>query len=385
MTNNLQYTMKHELVADAVRADILAGKLKVGEKLPPDRSLAERFGVNKRTVAKGMSALVHEGLLSRATKRGTMVISDHVRLDRRSNAVGIIAINRGHIYEELARSINKRLFAAGLYPVWIDWEMYVEAQLKPGNTLILQVLENIVHDRPFGFIIDADRFMPFGFIKEHLEEMGRLVYFFHYLHDERLPGSYCQIDFRRNGWKLAEYFALKGHRRMAFFTAEQPFRGRDFPLSPHELVALGMEDYCNHFNLCFDRRTTDRFFAGELPVRILSELKERGELPTAVATHSDAFCAREILPVCASLRIRVPQDLSVLGYMNTPWCTEVQPLLSSVDLNAEKLAEESIRMLLATDPQEATVEPTIIERNSILDLKPAGEKRKHPRKESSQT
>ncbi len=378
MTDNLQYIMKHELVANMVRTDILDGKLKVGEKLPPDSDLAERFGVNKRTVARGMASLVKEGLLSRATKRGTVVISDHVRLGRRSNAVCIIAVNRGHFYEELARSFNKRLFAAGLYPVWIDWEIYLETQLKPGNTLILQALENIVHDRPYGFIIDADRFMPFGFIKEHLAEMGRLVYFFHYLHNERLPGSYCQIDFRRNGWNLAEYFAGKGHRRMAFFTKEQPLRGAGYDLSPHELVVLGMEDYCDHFGLFFDRQTTDRFFNGELPVKILAELKEKGELPTAVATHSDAFCVRELLPVCASLGIRVPEDLSVLGYMNTPWTTEVKPQLSSVDCNAEALASESVRLLLEPELQKVTVEPTIVERNSILDLKSSVEKRNTP-------
>ena len=361
--NNPACATKHELISNSVRADILSGKLRPGDRLPPDLELAERFGVDKRTVAKGMTTLVREGLLSRATKRGTTVLSSSAISPRSSNAVGIIACNHGHFYEDVAKGINKRLFAAGLYPVWIDWELYNDVVSQPGNTQILQVLESILHDRPYGFIIDADRSIPFDFIKANINRMGHLVYLFHYLHEEKLPGSYCLVDMFESGRSAAAYLAGKGYKRLAYLSVETTRHGFTYD-DPHVLIANGMESFCRENGLAFDSATTMRFFNGELPMNVLGELKEQNLLPDAVMTHSDSFCMREILPACGALNIRIPQDMAVMGYFNTPWCTAVHPALTSMAVEADRLAEESVRMLLSPIHQEMTLESSIVERQS---------------------
>jgi DNA-binding GntR family transcriptional regulator len=60
-------------VADALRADIAAGRLKPGEKLPSVRELTERFGNAQETVRKGLAALVDEGLIRPNSTRGYFV------------------------------------------------------------------------------------------------------------------------------------------------------------------------------------------------------------------------------------------------------------------------------------------------------------------------
>lgn len=64
----LHYQLKEQL-----RGEILAGRVKVGDRLPPERDLAHRYGVSRMTARQALQSLVHEGYLSRQSGRGTFV------------------------------------------------------------------------------------------------------------------------------------------------------------------------------------------------------------------------------------------------------------------------------------------------------------------------
>ena len=58
----------YQMLADALRAQILTGKLRTGEKLPIEPELAEQYGVSRSTVREALRALASQGLVS--TTRG---------------------------------------------------------------------------------------------------------------------------------------------------------------------------------------------------------------------------------------------------------------------------------------------------------------------------
>ncbi|MGV3491408.1 MAG: phosphonate metabolism transcriptional regulator PhnF [Devosia sp.] len=60
-------------IADAIRLDIIGGKLETGDKLDGELPLAERFGVNRHTVRRAIAVLVEEGVLRAEHGRGTFV------------------------------------------------------------------------------------------------------------------------------------------------------------------------------------------------------------------------------------------------------------------------------------------------------------------------
>ena len=73
-----------------VRAAIVDGRLRKGDRLPPTRELAQRLDVARNTVATAFEWLVAEGLLSGHTGAGTFVESDPVaRTGRRTAAAPI--------------------------------------------------------------------------------------------------------------------------------------------------------------------------------------------------------------------------------------------------------------------------------------------------------
>ena len=64
-------TYKFQRLREAIRGAIETGELK--RKLPGERELARRFGVNAKTISKALNDLTTEGLLVRRVGRGTFV------------------------------------------------------------------------------------------------------------------------------------------------------------------------------------------------------------------------------------------------------------------------------------------------------------------------
>jgi GntR family transcriptional repressor for pyruvate dehydrogenase complex len=62
-------------IAEQIRASILAGEFSPGEKLPPERELAEMFGVSRPSVREALNILTASGLVMSYQGGGTVVKS----------------------------------------------------------------------------------------------------------------------------------------------------------------------------------------------------------------------------------------------------------------------------------------------------------------------
>ena len=62
-------------IADAIRLDIVGGKLASGDRLPTEAILAERFSANRHTVRRALAVLAGEGVVGAEQGRGTFVRS----------------------------------------------------------------------------------------------------------------------------------------------------------------------------------------------------------------------------------------------------------------------------------------------------------------------
>ena len=62
-----------ELFVEQLEDMILSGKLKVGEKLPPERQLAEQMQVSRAVVNGGLSQLEKCGFITVKPRSGTFV------------------------------------------------------------------------------------------------------------------------------------------------------------------------------------------------------------------------------------------------------------------------------------------------------------------------
>ncbi|WP_263120034.1 GntR family transcriptional regulator [Cellulomonas sp. RIT-PI-Y] len=115
---------KHETVR-AYLAE-LVGELGVGDPIPSERVLCERFGVSRMTVRQAVDALVAEGALRREQGRGTFVAPRRIDFEMRLTTFGEEMRSRG-------LEPDSRVLFAGRVPATVP---IAEAlQIAPGDLL----------------------------------------------------------------------------------------------------------------------------------------------------------------------------------------------------------------------------------------------------------
>jgi GntR family transcriptional regulator len=94
-------------IEDALAARIGGGELRVGDRLPAERELAEQLGVSRGTIRQALDALAARGLVERGVGRGTFVAAGKVEV-RLHDVAGFT--------EQMARAglqANARVLRAG--------------------------------------------------------------------------------------------------------------------------------------------------------------------------------------------------------------------------------------------------------------------------------
>lgn len=123
-------------VADAIRLDIVGGKLSRGDRLAGETTLAARFDVNRHTVRRALSALDAEGVVRAEQGRGWFVAEAR----RLSYRIG----KRTRFSEGLAgqaRDLERRLLATSIEPAGMSVARAL--RLKPGApTVRLETLSS---------------------------------------------------------------------------------------------------------------------------------------------------------------------------------------------------------------------------------------------------
>lgn len=80
-TNTSGHSM-WRLIAEELRAEILERRLREGDRLPSEKALAQRFGVNRHTARQAIASLADEGFVEARRGSGTFVTGETVHIHR---------------------------------------------------------------------------------------------------------------------------------------------------------------------------------------------------------------------------------------------------------------------------------------------------------------
>ena len=92
-------------ISEQIRSSILAGEFKPGDKLPPERELAELFGVSRPSVREALNMLASSGLVEAYQGGGTLVkslvdlshgtpLAELIKVER-ARALDVIEVRKG--------------------------------------------------------------------------------------------------------------------------------------------------------------------------------------------------------------------------------------------------------------------------------------------------
>ncbi|MGW0390566.1 LacI family DNA-binding transcriptional regulator [Streptomyces sp. NPDC003042] len=172
-----------------------------------------------------------------------------------------------------------------------------------------------------------------------------------------LPVASVMFDDRGGAFRLAEHLLTLGHRRIAYVagppglsTTRERLAGHHAALRRHDPA---LSDACAALTL-------DAGFERSAGYDATRELLRRGEPFTAVAAANDTVA----MGVAAALReagLRIPEDVSVAGFDDLPFCVDTAPALTTVRVplrEAGVLAAQLVTGRRALPPGGITTLPT---------------------------
>lgn len=182
------------------------------------------------------------------------------------------------------------------------------------------------------------------------------------------PINYIAIDNKKAAQEAVQYLIKLGHKRIATISGDLLTQAGKMRVEGY-LDALAE----NHIPIQEEYLTRGEFLRSPArqSAKQLLNLKER---PTAIFVASDVM-ALELIDVARKMGIRIPEDLSVIGFDNNPVAeyssvgltTMNQPLMEMGRLALENLHQ--ITQGTAILPVKILLEANLIERESCVRIK----------------
>lgn len=325
---------KHERLRDFVVQQIESGQIQIGEALPPELRIAELLGIARSTVRQALATLEREGFVRRVHGKGTFVHDQaRQRLKKGQDLFALIVPETGAgFYPSLQASFEEA--AAEQHNQVIVCNSNNEID-KQGNS-ILQLMD--LHVAGVAIVPTTSPPTP-AFHLRQLRERGipvvccsRPV--------EGVPAPLLGIPFEDVGQRAGRLIREAGHRSVGFFAGFESASGKAYETGFR--AALG------------PRIHVESYFGGSArPDVTLQEDWIEDELrrmlalpdpPTALFATFDSL-AELIYLQLNRLGLRVPEEISLVGFGASKRQGALINRLTSVTLDEQRMGREAIALL----------------------------------------
>lgn len=159
------------------------------------------------------------------------------------------------------------------------------------------------------------------------------------------------FDDIQGAYELTQYLLLLGHRHIGFAgNLSLPWYARRF-----KGYSNAMEEACLP-TISSDLRTLDGEEMGYLGTRLLLQRQPR---PTAIFAADDP-AGRGAYRAARDNHLRVPEDLTVAGFNDTPDAAALHPPLTTVRVFTEELGRQAAELLLKQISQPEVATPSVV-------------------------
>jgi GntR family transcriptional regulator of arabinose operon len=358
---------KHQVIETWIRSRIDEGVLVPGEKLPSESQICAQFSVSRNAVRQAIHNLIHEGLVESTKGVGTFCRT-RLPASPLSTNIGLVEFFiSSYIYPEIIRGCYNTLSRRGFALLLNQSEYNLEQERA--------ILQDLRKKKVGGIIIApiygaGDR--SNALLLEEIQNEGIAVV----LCDDYFPGrnfSSVTLDYYRCGEEAAAHLWKKGHRKIGIFYQ------KDFLVKANRMK--GVLDFLGRQEAPV-RAAWMVGFNGQGPTSQAPAAAERflkgtRELPSAFVCGNDED-ALHLIEVAERQGIRVPADLSVVGFDNSNIAQLEKISLTSVDHPSFEIGEKAANILLDKifHPEirfvtHTIITPSLVERSSVRSLVPA--------------
>lgn len=357
---NLAYKqIEHEICERICR-----GIYQLDSKMPTERMLQEEFKVSRLTIAKSLSLLEQQNYLTRKIGSGTFVCKDlPVNAPKEEKAPGMIHyISIPMTHDGIV--MVKSGVAEGIYRAISNTDYKLSVEFFDKEEEQIKLFRNYKNANNSGFVIwpsDDARLVEFF---EHFRKAD----FPFVLIDCYFPEFKCDLVHTNNilgSMQMIDYLYSLGHRRIAYLTVRSSISSMNerlggffLAMGRHNLDAndlLGVIPDDNHVTPAAHGAKNDAFIN-----LYIDKLLAQKEKVTAIFCSND-YVAINTIKLLKERGIRVPEDMSVVGFDNVDKASWMKPELTTIAQDFEQMGLKAGEIILARCKNRASRDPIIVE------------------------
>ena len=318
--------------------EISAGKYKPGERLPSMDDLAALYAVNKVTVRRALSDLNAAGFIYSVPAQGTYV-SDQPRPTRYNGqhsqvlTVGLVSLlmvpgNTGLYHVEIIQGIREELSK-----LQANFLILPVRNVEPQYKILDQMAQANVDAAIYLGMFDP------ASLRRMLENGPTPV-----LVDfsvRGLPVDTIVLDNQGGAYQAVEYLLSLGHRKLAILL------GQPTQVATKERLE-GVYEALDTAGIPRDSvRIIQGDFQREGGYTAMAEILKSGDIPSAIFCFNDEMAAGVMQAINALSTLKVPQDISIMGFDDTAWSTATQPPLTTIQVPKIMMGRLAVQRIIA--------------------------------------
>lgn len=320
----MKRSLPHRIALSIVSEYLETGYLKAGDRLPPVRTLEQRYSVSRNTILQALSLLEQQGYLHRKHGAGVFVAGQSPSPQRGASLIGFVGPNvyadlMLRVYggiEQVAR-LQQMHVVVGSTGNDYDLERWQIARMVElgCQAIVLFPCTRTESQLRRDYLKSEFTDIPIVLVDTAYPEQGRPQVVF---------------DNYRAGYEMTQLLLHEGHRHIAFMDFAR--RGDDWMhYSTREryrgymdaLKAVGIVPLPEYHWVIWDKH----FAVDDLRPEIhdlLRRWQQAQQKPTAIIAIEDAIAVQTVL-IAQELGIHVPDQLCVAGFDDLPVARMFRP------------------------------------------------------------
>ena len=355
--------IKYIEIFEFYKEKILSGEIKEDEKLPTEQEIGEIFSVSRHTVRQSIVELEKEGYIYREKSKGAYAKKLEKSKKTLSKLVIVITTYISeYIFPHLIKGIQETLSKNG-YDILL---LNTNNEKDKERDQLKKLLEYDVA----GAIIEPTASALGNTNEELYKEIDKnnIPYLMINATYNKESQSYVIIDDEKGAYNLCNYLINSGHKKIAGIFKEDDLQGLE--RKKGYLKALEENKIEIDSTIIGNFKTYEEdFYVYAFAKNLLS----RVDRPSAIICYNDKT-AIKVIKVAKELGLKIPEDLSIVGYDNDEAISEILDYgITTINHPKEEMGKKAAEMLISLINKERNkvdyvYEPVIIKRDSVKNI-----------------
>jgi len=360
---------KASMVKNQIKEWIDEGKVLPGEKIYSENELVKMFEVSRHTVRQAVGDLVHEGWLYREQGAGTFVSNrrEQIQIQPVSSTgknIGVITTYiSDYIFPSIIKGIESYLSSHGYSLTFACTDNDPEKEK--------QCLEAMLSRNIDGLIVEPTRSSSYNpNLHYYLEmEQNQIPYLMINQYYPQLNPPNIILDDEKGGFIATDHLIKLGHTKVIGIFKSDDNQGLN---RMQGFIRAFRENNIQFFPEMIVTYTTEEKEGSYL--HKLKDILVSDEKPTGIVCYNDEI-AIKVLNVLRDLEIKVPEELSIVGYDDSYLAEASEIKLTSVTHPKMDMGIEAAKWIVSAvengeweETRQKVYEPEIVIRNSTSDI-----------------